>query len=74
MDRVHEDHKIENMQMASATLSIGILLLCFAGISGLFFFQTLRSGTMMWRDFFFIEAGLGVVLTGIGTLGRRHNS
>lgn len=74
MDRVHEDHKIEGLQQASASLSIGILFLAFAAITGIFFFQAMRSGTRFWEDYIGILGTTGALLTAIGLLGRHRNS
>ncbi len=74
MDRIDEDRKIHKMEDASVSMCLGALFLAFAGIAGIFFFQTLRSGTLMWRDFIFIRGGLGVLFMAIGVWGRRMNS
>ena len=74
MDRINEDRKIHKMEDASVSMCIGALLLVFAGITGIFFFQTLRSGTLMWRDYIFILGGLGMLFMAIGVRGRRLNS
>ncbi len=74
MDRVHEDRKIQHLEDASVSMCLGALLLVVAGIAGIFFFQTLRSGTLMWRDYIFALGGLGLFFTGIGVRGRKLNS
>lgn len=73
-DHVHEDVKIEAMQEASVAMTIGALFLAVAGIAGLFFFQSIRSGTEFWLIYTAVLGGIGVLLVGIGTLGRRQNS
>lgn len=73
-DHVHEDVKIEAMQEASMAMTIGAVFLVVAGIAGLFFFQSIRSGTEFWRVYTAVLGGIGVLLVGIGTLGRRQNS
>ena len=73
-DIVHEDVKIEAMQQASVAMTVGAVFLAMAGIAGLFLFQSIRSGTDFWLIYTGILGAIGVVLVGIGTLGRRQNS
>ncbi len=74
VDRVREDRKISHLQDASVAMCIGVLLLVFSGIAGLFWFAAMRSGTPFWMAFTAIQGGLGLLLTGIGFRGRRLNS
>jgi hypothetical protein len=74
VDRVREDVKIAAIRSGSAVAATGWVFLCFAAMAGIFFFQTLRSGTEMWRIFTIVTALIGIVLIGYGERNRRLNS
>ncbi len=69
-----QDEKIEAMREASAAVSIGVLFLIVSGISGIFFFQALRSGTEFWRNYIGVLGLIGVILTGWGIHSRHEHS
>jgi hypothetical protein len=72
-DRI-QDEKIEAMQEASVAVSIGVLFLVVSGVSGIFFFQAVRSGTEFWRIYVAVLGLIGLVLTAWGFHSRHEHS
>ncbi|HSY12739.1 MAG TPA: hypothetical protein VK976_11150 [Verrucomicrobiae bacterium] len=70
-DQVAIDNTVENRQLGSIMLTIGWILLWMDGILGIYFFQSLRNGSMFWPIWLTIEGIAGLVLVIMGTRYRR---
>ena len=70
-DQVAIDNTVENRQLGSIMLTIGWILLWMDGILGIYFFQSLRNGSMFWPIWLAIEGIAGLVLVIMGTRYRR---
>lgn len=70
-DQVAIDNTVENRQLGSIMLTIGWILLWMDAILGVFFFQSLRNGSMFWPIWLAIEGVIGLGLVIMGTKYRR---
>ncbi len=70
-DQVAIDNTVENRQLGSIMLTIGWILLWMDAILGVFFFQSLRDGSMFWPVWLTIVGVLGLALVVMGTKYRR---
>ena|SRR5215471_13855144 len=70
-DQVAIDNTVENRQLGSVMLTIGWILLWMDSILGVFFFQSLRNGSMFWPIWLAIEGVIGLALVIMGTKYRR---
>ncbi len=70
-DQVAIDNTVENRQLGSIMLTIGWILLWMDGILGIYFFQSLRNGSMFWPIWLAVEGIAGLVLVIMGTRYRR---
>lgn len=70
-DQVAIDNTVENRQLGSVMLTIGWILLWMDAVLGVFFFSSLRDGSMFWPIWLTIEGVLGLVLVMMGTRYRR---
>jgi hypothetical protein len=70
-DQVSIDNTVENRQLGSVMLTIGWILLWMDGLLGVFFFQSLRNGSMFWPIWLAIEGAIGIALIIAGTRYRR---
>src|SRR5215813_2778560 len=70
-DQVAIDNTVENRQLGSVMLTIGWILLWMDAILGVFFFHSLRDGSMFWPIWLGIEGLIGLVLVFMGTRYRR---
>jgi hypothetical protein len=70
-DQVAIDNTVENRQLGSVMLTIGWILLWMDAILGVFFFQSLRNGSMFWPIWLAIEGVIGFALVIMGTRYRR---
>ena len=61
-DQVAIDNTVENRRLGSIMLTIGWILLWMDAILGIFFFSSLRDGSMFWPIWLGIEGVLGLVL------------
>jgi hypothetical protein len=69
-DQVAIDNTVENRQLGSVMLTIGWILLWMDAILGVFFFQSLRNGSMFWPIWLAVEGVIGLVLVIMGTRYR----
>jgi hypothetical protein len=70
-DQVAIDNTVENRQLGSVLLTVGWILLWMDAILGVYFFISLRNGSMFWPVWLAIEGVLGLVLVIMGTRYRR---
>ncbi len=70
-DQVAIDNTVENRQLGSIMLTIGWILLWMDGVLGIYFFQSLRNGSMFWPIWLAIEGVIGLTLVIMGTRYRR---
>jgi hypothetical protein len=70
-DQVAIDNTVENRRLGSIMLTIGWILLWMDALLGVFFFQSLRNGSMFWPIWLGIEGVLGLALIMMGTRYRR---
>lgn len=70
-DQVAIDNTVENRQLGSIMLTIGWILLWMDALLGVFFFQSLRNGSMFWPIWLAVEGLIGLVLVMMGTRYRR---
>ena len=70
-DQVAIDNTVENRHLGSVMLTLGWILLCGDAILGVFFFQSLRDGSMFWPVWLAIEGVAGLALVVMGTRYRR---
>jgi len=70
-DQVAIDNTVENRQLGSIMLTIGWILLWMDALLGVFFFQSLRNGSMFWPIWLAIEGVIGLALVIMGTRYRR---
>jgi hypothetical protein len=70
-DQVAINNTVENRQLGSVMLTIGWILLWMDGILGIFFFQSLREGSLFWPVWLAIEGVIGLALVIAGTRYRR---
>lgn len=70
-DQVAIDNTVENRQLGSVMLTIGWILLWMDALLGVFFFQSLRNGSMFWPIWLAIEGVIGLALVIMGTRYRR---
>lgn len=70
-DQVAIDNTVENRRLGSVLLTIGWILLWFDAMLGVFFFHSLRNGSMFWPIWLGIQGVLGLALVMIGTRYRR---
>jgi hypothetical protein len=69
-DQVAIDNTVENRQLGSIMLTIGWILLWMDSMLGIFFFSSLRDGSMFWPVWLTIEGVIGLVLIVMGTRYR----
>ena len=69
-DQVAIDNTVENRQLGSVMLTIGWILLWGDAMLGIFFFQSLRNGSMFWPIWLAIEGVIGLGLVIMGTKYR----
>ena len=69
-DQVAIDNTVENRQLGSIMLTIGWILLWMDAVLGVFFFQSLRNGSMFWPIWLAIEGAIGLGLVIMGTRYR----
>ena len=65
------DNTVENRRLGSIFLTLGWVLLWFDAMLGVFFFISLRSGSLFWPIWLAIEGVLGLALVIMGTRYRR---
>ena len=70
-DQVAIDNTVENRRLGSVMLTLGWILLWGDAVLGVFFFQSLRDGSMFWPVWLAIEGIAGLVLVIMGTRYRR---
>ena len=70
-DQIAIDNTVENRQLGSIMLTIGWILLWMDAILGIYFFQSLRNGSMFWPIWLAIEGVIGLALVILGTRYRR---
>jgi hypothetical protein len=70
-DQVAIDNTVENRRLGSILLTLGWILLWMDAVLGVFFFISLRNGSMFWPIWLAIEGVLGLALVIIGTRYRR---
>src|SRR6202000_3544486 len=70
-DQVAIDNTVENRQLGSVLLTVGWILLWMDAILGVYFFISLRNGSMFWPVWLAIEGVLGLVLVIMGSRYRR---
>jgi len=70
-DQAAIDNTVENRQLGSILLTIGWILLWMDAVLGVFFFISLRDGSMFWPIWLAVEGVLGLVLVIMGTRYRR---
>ena len=69
-DQIAIDNTVENRQLGSIMLTIGWILLWGDAMLGIFFFQSLRNGSMFWPIWLAIEGVIGLALVIMGTKYR----
>jgi hypothetical protein len=69
-DQIAIDNTVENRQLGSVMLTIGWILLWGDAMLGIFFFQSLRNGSMFWPIWLAIEGVIGLGLVILGTKYR----
>jgi len=70
-DQAAIDNTVENRQLGSIMLTVGWILLWMDAVLGVFFFISLRNGSMFWPIWLAIEGVLGLALVIMGTRYRR---
>jgi hypothetical protein len=70
-DQVAIDNTVENRRLGSIFLTLGWILLWGAGVLGVFFFASLRDGSMFWPIWLTVQGLAGLVLVIMGTRYRR---
>ena len=70
-DQVAIDNTVENRRLGSIMLTVGWILLWMDAVLSVFFFQSLRDGSMFWPIWLGIEGIIGLVLVIMGTRYRR---
>lgn len=70
-DQAAIDNTVENRQLGSVMLTVGWILLWMDAVLGVFFFISLRNGSMFWPIWLAIEGVLGLALVIMGTRYRR---
>ncbi len=69
-DQVAIDNTVENRQLGSVMLTLGWILLWGDAVLGIFFFISLRNGSMFWPTWLAVEGIAGLALVMIGTRYR----
>jgi hypothetical protein len=69
-DQVAIDNTVENRQLGTIMLTIGWILLWMDSMLGIFFFSSLRDGSMFWPVWLTIQGAIGLVLIFMGTRYR----
>jgi len=70
-DQAAIDNTVENRRLGSVLLTVGWILLWMDAVLGVFFFISLRNGSLFWPIWLAIEGVLGLVLVMMGTHYRR---
>ena len=70
-DQVAIDNTVENRRLGSIMLTLGWILLWGDAALGVFFFQSLRDGSLFWPVWLAVEGLLGLALVIMGTRYRR---
>jgi len=70
-DQAAIDNTVENRQLGSIMLTVGWILLWMDAVLGIYFFISLRNGSMFWPIWLAIEGVLGLALVIMGTRYRR---
>lgn len=70
-DQATVDNTVENRQLGSILLTIGWIMLWMDGILGVFFFTSLRDGSMFWPIWLGVLGFIGLVLVIMGSRYRR---
>jgi len=70
-DQTAIDYTVENRRLGSVLLTLGWVLLWGDAVLGVFFFESLRDGSMFWPIWLTVEGLLGLVLVIMGTRYRR---
>ena len=64
------DNTVENRQLGSIMLTIGWILLWMDSMLGIFFFSSLRDGSLFWPVWLTIQGVIGLALIFMGTRYR----
>ena len=70
-DQVAIDNTIENRRLGSIMLTAGWTLLWMDALLGIYFFSSLRDGSLFWPIWLALEGFLGLALVVAGTRYRR---
>ncbi len=70
-DQVAMDNTVENRRLGSILLTLGWILLWGDAVLGVFFFQSLRDGSLFWPIWLAVEGLAGLALVVMGTRYRR---
>jgi|SRR5579863_2128988 len=70
-DQVAIDNTVENRQLGSILLTLGWILLWMDAILGVFFFASIRDGSLFWPVWLTVEGVLGLALVMLGGRYRR---
>jgi hypothetical protein len=70
-DQLAIDNTVENRHLGSVMITLGWILLWFDALVGVFFFQSLRDGSMWWPIWIGVQGFIGVALVIAGTRYRR---
>jgi hypothetical protein len=70
-DQVAVDNTVENRRLGSVMLTLGWILLWGDAVLGVFFFQSLRNGSMFWPIWLAVEGVIGLALVMMGSRYRR---
>jgi hypothetical protein len=70
-DQAAIDNTVENRRLGSVMLTLGWILLWMDAVLGVFFFISLRNGSLFWPIWLAIEGVLGLALVIMGTRYRR---
>jgi len=70
-DQAAIDSTVENRRLGSVMLTLGWILLWGDAVLGVFFFQSLRDGSLFWPVWLAVEGLAGLVLVIMGTQYRR---
>ena len=70
-DQYAEDLTAQNRRLGSVMLTVGWILLWGDAIFGVFFFQSLRNGSLFWPVWLAIEGIAGLALVIMGSRYRR---
>lgn len=70
-DQLAIDNTVENRRLGSVMLTAGWILLWMDALLGIYFFISLRDGSMFWPLWLGIQGLLGLVLVVMGTRYRR---